>query len=198
MSELEIARVEPLFDLERQGALKRNGLVLPNTITYEQYEAVGKALGEVHEVLCWAVGDWINAGEDLFKEEHSQAWESLDLSEEQRTQYSRVARRFKPEERVMSLTFSHHRVVAVMKDERARADLLKRAADARWTVRELEAAKKDAPIGELPGPSLDWRYTNLRRAAERVVNTKDMLADGKLYAVPVSVLDELAAAIDVR
>lgn len=193
-----VARMEPLADLEQAGALTRTGLKLPGTITYEQYEALGRALGEAHESLQWAIGDWLVDGETLFPDEHSQAALSLGLSEESCKKMSQVAERIPREARRAELTYSHHRAVAWVRDERRRDELLELAVQHGWTTRELEVERKNAPIGELPGPSLDWRYSNLKQAALRLVTAKEMMANGTMFAVPVVVMEELAAAIDVQ
>lgn len=194
MSEVAV-RIDPLRDLEASGALTRTGLVLPNTITYERYEALGALLGEMHQVVQWACGDWLIAGEALFSEQESQASEIMNLSEESRKQYAWVAKKIPIEKRRRELSWGHHRAVASMKDERERDELLDQAVANRWTTRELEEHKRNPPVGELPEPPLEWRYRTLLKAAEKVWETKDMMSGGAMFAVPSVVIDELGVAL---
>lgn len=190
-----VTRIEPLIDLERSGALTKTGLVIPPTITLERYEALGHLLGEMHQVVQWAIGDWLNAGEHLFNDEWSHVSESLGIGEDARMQYQRVARQIPIERRRPELSFSHHRCVAAMKDERRRDELLEQAVVKGWSVVELLAHKRDEPIGELPEPSLDFRYRHLRAAALRVWDQKQEMVGNDAFYIEAAVMGELGAAL---
>jgi hypothetical protein len=197
MSEVAVARVEPLLELERSGALTSTGLVLPNTITRDQYEALGAALGEVYKVVQWAVGDFITDGEQIFGEDSAQLIETLGMGEESRLQYARVARTYDRASRRKELSWSHHLAVASVKDEARRAELLEQAVVNKWSTHELNAYKKDEPVGVLPEPSTDFKYRQLRTVAVRVFKAREMHAGGDFYMVPTSVMEELGDALEV-
>lgn len=189
-----VARSEPLVTLERAGALTRTGLVVPVGITEDEFEALGRMLGEIHETVEWAMADWLIASEALFSEREAQLSESLGLSEDKRAVLIRVASRFRREERRPELSFSHHRIVSGMKDTRRRDELLEMAVVNRWTKHELAAQKANAPVGELPEPSLDFRYRKLKDAAKAVWDGRSAEVDG--YMVGSDEMDALGAALE--
>lgn len=193
-----------LSTLEQSGALTSVGLTLPTTITEDEYQALGRALGQAHGSIAWAVGDYLVAGESMFGESWAELSEALGLSEDSRGVYMRVSQAIPRPKRRPELSFSHHRAVCSMSDEYERDSLLDKAIKQRWTVRELIEHKKNQPVGELPKPSLHWRLGRLRDAVSVIVGAaveidQDVLGgnfDGPHHAVPTPLLEQLQTAIE--
>lgn len=140
-----------LAELEAAGALTRVGLQLNNpNLTYSTYEAIGALLGQTRRALQWAIGDYILHGEALFGESAYQAIEALDISEESRREYVRVALRVPHEIRRDDVPWSSHRAVASLPQPEQRK-WLRKAADERLSHHDLREALRD---GAAPEPSV--------------------------------------------
>ncbi len=191
-----VTYVEPLLNLERAGVITLTGLRIPNTISLEDMTTLGRGIGTMHKVAQWAAGDYLMSAEALFPDEWSQLTETLALSERAREDYQRVAKSVPYDVRRPELSYSHHRVVASMKDERKRGELLDQAIAEGWTSRDLEEHRKGDPIGELPAPSLDYRLRQLREAAEEVRAAAVLVSGGGEYTVPTEQMEALVEVLD--
>ncbi len=188
-----------LADLERGGALTARGLVLPATITYDRYEALGAHLGHTQEALQFAIGDWLVAGESLFPEQWSQAAEALGLSESERTRYARVASRVPPEIRKNELSWSHHRAVAHL--ERGEQEhWLNLAVNERLSKAQMEeeiaAHRKQSLGGRIPAPPRSYVVERVADMATRVWESATRVDEG--WLVPEAQMVELASALGVE
>src|SRR6185369_4643368 len=90
----------------------------------------------------WWVGDLLNAGEDRFGESFSQMCEGA-VSAEMLNRYASVARRVPIENRVASLSWSAHAVVARLPVDQQKR-LLQEAERRGWTTDELRAKARAA------------------------------------------------------
>jgi signal transduction histidine kinase len=144
-SELAL-RADLLVRLEEAGALTSTGLDLSRRpdLTYDQYRAIGVLLGRATAAIRWAVGDWLAFGEDHFGELAAEASEALGISPEGRMELARVARAIPRHRRRASLSWGHHRLVAARWIEpRRRDEVLDKAEQQGWNVRELEGAVRE-------------------------------------------------------
>lgn len=136
---------ELLRALEELGAATETSLDIPLSITYAQFEALGVALSRAHRAVCWMVGDWVNQGEVLFKDEKVyQAVEATGLHPDTVDNYARIARKVPRERRVVGVPFGVHAEVASLEPdqqtlwlEKARANEWKRA-DIRVELRPVK------------------------------------------------------------
>lgn len=191
--------ITALATLEDGGALTKKGLHLPENITPERYEAVGRLLTEAEDALQWAWGDYFLFGEDVFPEEHSQLWESARIDHHRSMQYIRIAKAI-PEHARRDLSWSHHRVVYTL-DAEARDHWLLLAENEGWTRDELAEAVKAARgeangAGGMPAPSRTYVLERVSDAAERVWQAASR--DGECYIVPAEEFEVLAAALGVE
>jgi len=99
-------------------------------------------LGRFHEAVRFAIGDAIIQGEKLYGEEAFQAFESLNLSEEARREYLRVADRVPRSRRRRDLSWSHHRAVAAL-DPPEQKEWLKRASEEGMSHAEMRDALRN-------------------------------------------------------
>jgi len=97
-------------------------------MTLGRFSEVCYTLGRFHEAVRFAIGDAIIQGESLFGENAYQAIEEMNLSEDARQEYVRVAQRVPPSRRRKGLSWSHHRAVAALDPDTQKA-VLRRCAE---------------------------------------------------------------------
>lgn len=90
----------------------------------------------------WWIGDLLNAGEDRFGESFSQMCEGA-VSAEMLNRYASVARRVPIENRVASLSWSAHAMVARLPLD-LQKPMLQEADRHGWTSEELRVKARDA------------------------------------------------------
>lgn len=127
------------------------GLLLQRRdVTYDEWDRMGVILSTYDRALQWAIGDWVNLGEDLFGEMASQAIDATGWKERTISQCAWVARSLPPARRRSSLSFGHHRAIAELKDPEAQAAWLDRAEQNSWSVdrlrREVQAEKRGTEV----------------------------------------------------
>lgn len=192
--------VQSLATLEGSGALTRVGLTLPSSMTYDQYEAVGRLFRTWNETMKWAMGDWLLAGEALFGEDAYQASEELGLSVGQRQQYLRIAQRIPIARRRPELTWSHHRSVAAL-DPADQDRWLAEAVKKGWTKAQMEEAIRALPAGAAVAPPQDTPDPPFVYVVERVANAAERVwaaaqpADAEHYMVDAGPMRDLALAL---
>lgn len=101
--------------LERSGAITPTELILPERLSYEQYESLGAFFGKLKRTTSWLIGDWIRYGEESMGEKYSQAMTATGLSEGTLQNYVYVCRNVAPSRRLQDVPFSVHYEVASMK-----------------------------------------------------------------------------------
>ena len=126
-----------LIVLEK-GKLTPTGLTLPAKLVYEQWESIGKQLRLVGGAIQWAIGDWLNYGEEFLPDKYSQALNETDYEYGTLRNYAYVARKVALSFRSAKLTFAHHYQVASLPcaDQRA---VLAKAEKEHLTVKALKA-----------------------------------------------------------
>lgn len=185
--------------LESGGVLDRTGLTLPVGISYERYEALGRLLMEAADGIEWAQGDWLAGGEDLFPEEHSQAWEDAmgQLDEKTKMQRIRVSKAFPKPRRYSQLTWSHHRSVYSHPDE-AQDYWLRQAVEHGWPRWRMDEAMREARE-ETSGPPAPTRAYVMERACEAAeVAYRAAQRDGDVYVVPALQFEAMAEALGIE
>ena len=113
-------------------------LVLPPTLTLEEWGAYGSVLELATDRIQWAIGDWLNYGEMRFGEAYAQ-FVSLQRWKPQTLQnWKYVAKAFPPDERTEK-SFGHHATVASL-TPKERQIWLEKATAQEWTVEEFREA----------------------------------------------------------
>lgn len=140
------------------------GLALPPGLSYERWEAIGRALWAIEWARSWWLGDWLLYGERAFGEPHAQAEALAGFEYATLSAAGWVARQIPPERRWRALSFAHHRTVAAL-EPAEQERWLTEAARAGWSPQELWAALRAAPT-PLDDLRRDWeRATSEERAA---------------------------------
>lgn len=139
MSEIELrvaGGLEILAGLERAGAATTTSLDLPGDLTYDQFVALGTALGRAHRTVSWLLADWINFGELTYGEKYAQAVEATKLRPETLMNYASIGRRVPRERRREELPFGVHAEVAPL-EPAEQERWLDRAVENGWRREEL-------------------------------------------------------------
>jgi hypothetical protein len=153
------------------------GLTFSEDLSFEQWADVGRKIGQVARTSLFWVGDWLNYGQDRWNggnrfekmpDDQRQRYEDamkmtgLELATLQKASY--VARQIPLSDRCADLTFSHHRLIARVKDDSKRREWLKKTEDAQLSTRRLRAslnADRVVPERELSKPAPCARITHL-------------------------------------
>jgi len=127
------------------------GLKVNGKPDFEAWLKFGDVLNGLGRACAWAVGDWINYGEDRtdYGEKYSQALSSLNYEYGTLRNYSWVARCFPQDQRhINTLSVGHHMVVASKDIEpEAREEYLLMAEQKGYSRDELREVVK----GDMPG-----------------------------------------------
>lgn len=191
MSDIEVrvaGGLEILGNLERLGAATPTSLDLPLHTTYDQYEAIGFALGRAHRNISWKIADWLNFGEHQYGHKYEQAAEVLNMNPDTLRNYASIGRRVPVERRRAELPFGSHAEVAKL-EPHEQAEWLERAVEKRWRRDELRAHIRPQVIT----PALPEPMGDVEGTARHVVRSAIRMGDG--FLVREQAFTELAAAL---
>jgi hypothetical protein len=123
------------------GTFTETGWKPPKHLTYEQWQACGRALCERESAVQWSVGDWWVHGERNYGDRIKTMREGVfgDYSYGTLMVYGSVARAFEPLTRVKGLSFKHHQIVRSLSPA-ARTKWLDRAVREHLTCMQLSNA----------------------------------------------------------
>ncbi len=98
------------------GEIGETALLLPNRLTYAEWESVGLRLQGADDSLKWWIGDWLAYGERKYGETYAAAIEKTGYGVERLRQYKWVAERVPPENRYSGngFSWSKHRAVGAL------------------------------------------------------------------------------------
>jgi len=117
--------------------ISRNGLDIQGELTFDEWNALGLELVPVAKSIGFIVGDWINYGQARFGEKYHEALRQTGLSIETLWQYSYVARSVQIWLRNQNLDWTHHKVVARVKDPEEQRKWLDIAERDNLSIRRL-------------------------------------------------------------
>lgn len=151
------AAMQMMLDLERAGAIDEVSMTLPATIEelpMERWEALGRLLGSFDRRSRWYLGDWFNAGEDLYGEEAAQGTDDVHsrydltarvtgLEPDTLRNISSICRRVSRERRRQEVGFWTHAEVAPLEPDE-QTEWLQKAIDNGWGRTALRQAIRDA------------------------------------------------------
>jgi hypothetical protein len=160
------------------------GLLVEGNPTFEEWQKAGHLLLVMARGLQFAVGDWLNYGEDKFGEMAAQVIDARDWTEETVRVYRWVSARVPPQNRRITneITFSHHQAVAKLPPKRQR-ELLKLAAkdkDDPWSVAKLKnEIRKTEPREEKDDAPKYWVLVEARDIEDQALLKKEMEQSGR-------------------
>ena len=126
--------------------LSRAGLIITEDLTFEEWQALGNQITPVAKSIGFIVGDWINYGDGRYGEKYTEALRLTGLSLATLQEYAYVARRVETSVRTEVLDFSHHKVIAKIKDSESQKKWLETAATENLSVARL---RKSINFGRL-------------------------------------------------
>jgi hypothetical protein len=176
------ANTAALLDLIQAGQLREVALELPQSLSVNDWQRIGHALGQVENAFTWWIGDWWAFGEHKYGDRkallESEAWTGPSFGT--CANAATVCRAFKTSCRHELLTFEHHRILASLPREQANSLLdwceqpLRNGRKKSRSVRELraeirgQAAENPARNGDRLGaeekPSAELRETRTHEA----------------------------------
>jgi hypothetical protein len=121
--------------------MTKRGIRFNESITFEQWENVGKFWGEVRESKQFWIGDWSNAGEQKYGEKYAQAIDSTGYDYAVIANMRYVCSRVELSRRRENLSFEHHKEVAPLEPEQ-QTQWLNTAESENLNVKELRASVK--------------------------------------------------------
>lgn len=121
--------------------ISTSGMDFPAVMTFEEWEATGKAVLFLDKAAPFVMGDWLIFGEDAFGENFAQALDHTQLSEKTLRNRMYTCRNVDPTIRMMDgcLEFSHHTEVAKLKSDE-QIEFLRQAEQNNWSVSDLRCA----------------------------------------------------------
>ena len=156
--------------------ITKTGLKFSESLAFEEWQEIGKQLQRIHGSIQWWIGDWLNFGERKYGEMYAQAIEETGLDYSTLTTYKSVAGAFESCPRGQNLSWSAHRELASVPEEK-RAGLLEKADNEKLTSREVKELVKE--IKKLPTPELPsgkykiiyadppWQYASEQHGKEK-------------------------------
>jgi hypothetical protein len=153
------------------------GLVFEADLDFDAWSEIGQKIGQVARTYLFWVGDWINYGQDRWnagrrfekmpedqRQKYQDAMKLTGLEMDTLQIAAHVARRIPLDQRRKDLTFSHHRLVARIKDEDSRTEWLQKTQRHNLSTRRLRAslnAQKIVSENELQKPQLKTETVHL-------------------------------------
>lgn len=126
---------------------------LPEHLTFEAWEEVGRVIGRAGRAVQWWAGDWLRFGERRYGEMYSQGLDATGLDYGTLANYVYVTDRFESSRRRENLSFGHHQEVASEPPEVADAWLDQAEAEG-WSIADLRKARRRAKAAEVSVPAL--------------------------------------------
>ena len=121
--------------------VSKTGLVFDESLTYDEWELIGKQLQNIHKSIQFWIGDWLNFGERKFGEMYAQAIEETGLDYQTLANYKTVANLVEFTRRRVNLSWSCHREVAFLNPE-IQENLLEKGLQEGWHTRDFTRAGK--------------------------------------------------------
>jgi len=128
--------------LQVAGAIDSVSWTAPSSLTFEQWQEVGRKFQQVSGSVRWWVGDWLNEGERRYGETYTQAIEVTGNKLQYLKDCKWVAAAVEKSLREDVLSWTHHKYVAKL-DRVAMVTLLSYAAEHELSSRELLDAVRE-------------------------------------------------------
>lgn len=114
-------------------------LHLPDELSFEDWEEIGRRLISIEDASAWWIGDWGAKGKWRYGEKYRTIMEATELAYNDVRDLAYVAGNVPEEIRRSDLSFGHHRTVAKLIPAEQAAWLAK-AAEEHWTRQQLRDA----------------------------------------------------------
>jgi hypothetical protein len=113
------------------------GIEFHEELSFDEWSNIGAKVVPMAKTIGFVVGDWINYGESRYGEKYVEALRETKMTLETLKQFSYVARNIEKCRRLHVLDWSHHQVVAKIKNPDEQSRWLGIAENDRMSVRRL-------------------------------------------------------------
>lgn len=131
--------------LFKQFKLTNTGLEIHGAITRADWRLAGEFFRKAGGALQWWLGDWINNAPNDWGDMYTEAVEITGYKESYLRNIALVARAVELSLRSDKLSYSHHVLVAGLKDEKDKMEWLKSAEEKRLSVAEMRREMEQPP-----------------------------------------------------
>lgn len=170
------------------------GLQVPDDVTGDELEDVGRVLNQLSSSIQWNVGDWLNAAEHVWGESYQAVAVNLGYAIKTIYEWASVCR--KVSIRMETLSFGHHQVVASHNEEDQRK-WLGWAASQGWTIAQMREEIRKSTTVIVGTPMLLPGFNALEIKSRRKRETRlTAWQDGTLSLSPTEALDEINGLIE--
>ena len=183
----EVGTIDPRGLLP--GRFTQVGLELPDSLTFDEWSAIGSTLRSVEGSIMWWVGDWWAVGEHRYGERAARAVKSEEDGGYTFQTYKDagwVARKFERSDRSDLLSWSHHRAAARLPRE-VRQRLMEKAIENGLSLREFKNEIKQfiaaQMLGALPSDDDTCTVADLFHLAQQI-RLGERPPFGAIYADP--------------
>lgn len=135
--------LEPL-QYSKAFTIAEDGLDIKSQPTFDEWAGLGHVFALMHKSLAFAIGDWLNYGEDRFGEKAAQVIDSRHFSENTVRVYRWVAKQVPRSRRFPELSFKHHMAVAGLAAPEQKT-WLRKASESTLSVSQMKRAMVEAP-----------------------------------------------------
>jgi hypothetical protein len=122
------------------------GIEFHDNLSFDEWEALGQKLAPVGKSIGFIIGDWINYGEKHWGDKYDEAIRRTGMAYQTLRDFAYVARCVQLSFRNDKLDFTHHRVVAKLKDSDEQRHWLEMAEKHKLGIRRL---RKSINFGRL-------------------------------------------------
>lgn len=129
------------------------GLVVNGKPTFQEWYDFGLNLREIKTAIQWAVGDWINYGEEHYPDRYAQAEDETKYAYGTLRNYASIAARVDCHTRVTGLSWSHHAAVAALPQEQ-QTEVLAMAKTERLSRDDIKPIVQEK-LGKPPAPKVE-------------------------------------------
>ena len=138
------------------GSPSGTSYLLPEGLSFDQWQHSGDILQDIHANINWWIGDWLIYGEERFPDRYSQAIHLTGKSEVTLRNCAWVCSVYPPDERRWELSYTHYLELAGMRDIDQRNWLLDKAEQGDLSALEVRKLRADEvrskPLAPLPQP----------------------------------------------
>lgn len=129
-------------------------LTLPDDLSYDHWERIGRQLQLANLAVQWWIGDWLVYGEHRWRQKYAQAVQQFGKAEQTLMNYHFVAKSISPSRRREEVDFSTHAEVAGL-DEEDQERILAKAAKEGTTRKAVRREAEKVRRAKRPIPESD-------------------------------------------
>lgn len=161
------------------------GATFDKKMTLQEWQTAGRALANVTVSTGFALGDWLNFGKGQWPKDYAKAMEATGLAYDTLRKIASTCSIFPVEKRIAGLSLEHHRLLAPIKDEAKRAEIV-----AEVQAKKLSAGAMREILPKKPEPTKtpEEQAAADKKAAEK--KNQEMLEMGQALHEYLNTLED--------